>query len=105
MILDPNCFGQEYSLYQKYLGLVSSLSNLFSDSDTPYIHYREFVLVTPDNTEIKVSLCQGNGGGKALMSAPNTALSEWFHLLLVKKDNGVITYDNLNRIGKDSVLI
>lgn len=67
---------------------------------------KEFTLITPNNKEIPVSLCQGSGDGKALMSTPNTALSEWFHPLLMKNNiESIVTYDDLSRIGKDSVRI
>lgn len=65
---------------------------------------KSFILVTPDDKEINVSLCQD--GSKALMSYPNTALSKWFHPLLIKDDiESIVTYKDLSRIGKDSVRI
>lgn len=63
---------------------------------------KDFTLITPSNKEINVSLCQTNS--KALMSNPNSALSEWFHPLLMKsQQEQLISYSDLNRIGKDCI--
>jgi hypothetical protein len=65
---------------------------------------KKFILITPNNKEISVKLCQD--GSKALMSDPNNALSEWFHPLLMKDNNeSAITYKDLARINKDAVRI
>ena len=40
MIFDNKTFNEEYSLYKNYLELFSALSYLFSEAETPYIHYR-----------------------------------------------------------------
>lgn len=62
----------------------------------------EFVLITPNGKEIKAKLCQS--GFKALMSNPNTALSEWFHpIVLGQSADKIITYKHLQDVGKDSV--
>lgn len=65
---------------------------------------KDFVLITPTGKEITVSLCQG--GGKALMSYPNLALSAWFHPLLVKDGSeSIVNYLDFKRINKDAIKI
>ncbi len=97
-----NAKGRKRKFGEMYIPIPSLIhehcKDFFPPRGTP------FTLITPDNTEIQVTLCQGDGAGKALMSTPNTALSKWFHPLLVKEKNeNVVTYNDFKRIGKDSV--
>ena len=97
-----NAKGRKRKFGEMYVPIPSLIhqqcKGFFPERGTP------FTLITPDNTEIQVTLCQGNAEGKALMSTPNTALSKWFHPLLIKNNQEeIVKYDDFNRIGKDSV--
>lgn len=63
-----------------------------------------FTLVLPDGEEIDAKICQS--GGKGLMSNPNKALGYWILRTILEIPEGqVVTYDDLDRVGIDSVLI
>lgn len=63
-----------------------------------------FSLKVPTGEVLSVSICQENG--KALMSNPNTALSDWLLKTLLDAEAGkVIKYKDLADIGYDSVII
>lgn len=64
----------------------------------------EFVLVLPDGKELDAKVCQS--GGKGFMSNPNKALGHWILRTILQIPVGqLVTYDDLDRIGIDSVLI
>lgn len=70
----------------------------FPQRDTP------FTLLLPDGKELSAKICQD--GGKALMSNPNKALGEWLlRKVLKKKTWELVTMDDLDRLGFDSVCI
>ena len=53
---------------------------------------------------LQAKICQENG--KALMSNPNKDLGEWLLRKVLKKNVGeLVTMDDLNRIGIDSVCV
>lgn len=63
-----------------------------------------FDLILPDGKKLSAKICQD--GGKALMSNPNLALGEWLlEQVLNKKENELLTYSDLEKIGVDSVEI
>ena len=63
-----------------------------------------FELQLPDGRVLSAKVCQD--GGKALMSNPNSALGEWLLRKVLRKRVGeIITIDDLNRYGIDSVKI
>lgn len=63
-----------------------------------------FNLVLPDGKKLSAKICQD--GGKALMSNPNVALGEWLlGQVLNKKEKELLTYDDLEKVGIDSVEI
>ncbi|KGX85780.1 phospholipase D-like domain-containing protein [Pontibacillus litoralis] len=63
-----------------------------------------FILILPDGKEIDASICQG--GGKGLMSNPNKELGFWILRTILQLPEGqVVTYDDLDRVGIDSILI
>ena len=63
-----------------------------------------FILVLPDGKTLSAKICQD--GGKALMSNPNSALGEWVLRKVLKKPVGeIVTMDDLNALGIDSVYI
>lgn len=63
-----------------------------------------FELTLPDRTTMKASMCQD--GAKALMSNPNTVLGKWIlRDVLNLKEGEVVTYEKLQAIGLDSVVV
>jgi hypothetical protein len=63
-----------------------------------------FSLILPDGKVLSAKICQD--GGKALMSNPNKALGEWIlRKVLNKKPLELVTMDDLDRLGFDSVCI
>ena len=72
--------------------------DFFPDRDTP------FALEMPDKSILSAKICQDNG--KALMTNPNKDLGEWLlRKILHKKDFEIVTIDDLNRLGFDSICI
>jgi len=64
----------------------------------------EFTLILPDGKEISAKVCQQ--GGKGFMSNPNRLLGRWILRTILEKPIGqLVTYDDLDRAGIDSVLI
>ena len=67
-------------------------------------HEVSFVLILPTGEELSAKICQA--GDKALMSNPNSALGKWILRTVLKKKPGeLVTMDDLERFGIDSVLI
>ena len=63
-----------------------------------------FELQLPHGESLSAKICQQ--GGKALMSNPNSALGEWILRKVLKKKPGeLVTMEDLNRFGVDSVYI
>lgn len=63
-----------------------------------------FTLELPDGQGISAKVCQENG--KALMSNPNSLLGKWLLRHVLQAPPGqLVTYDFLERLGIDSVLI
>lgn len=90
----PRKFGEMYIQVPKFIH--NNFPTFFPKNG------KEFTLITPNGKEIKAKLCQG--GFKALMSNPNTDLSEWFHpIILGGVADKIITYKHLEDVGKDSV--
>lgn len=72
--------------------------NFFPQRDCP------FTLVLPNGSHLSAKICQE--GGKALMSNPNKALGEWILRKVLKKEAWqLVTMDDLDRLGFDSVCI
>ncbi|WIG28476.1 restriction endonuclease PLD domain-containing protein [Bacillus toyonensis] len=74
----------------------------------PYNRYTEkkkpFTLVFPNGEEIDAKICQS--GGKGLMSNPNKILGGWVLRTVLQIPVGqVVTYEDLDRVGIDSVII
>lgn len=64
----------------------------------------EFTLILPDGKEISAKVCQQ--GGKGFMSNPNRLLGSWILRTTLEKPIGqLVTYDDLDHAGIDSVLI
>ena len=63
-----------------------------------------FSLLLPDGSALSAKICQDNN--KALMSNPNKALGHWILRKLLKKKPGeLVTMDDLNQYGFDSVCV
>ncbi|MDQ1858304.1 restriction endonuclease [Chryseobacterium sp. WLY505] len=74
--------------------------------DLDFLPPREepFTLVIPSGEEFSAKVCQENG--KALMTNPNNALSNWMlRDILNLKEGELLTYNKLIEIGYDSVKI
>ena len=72
--------------------------NFFPKRDCP------FELILPNGKSLSVKVCQD--GDKALMSNPNSALGEWMLRKVLRKPVGeVVTMDDLNKYGIDSIKI
>ncbi len=70
----------------------------FLSRDTP------FNLILPDGTMLEAKVCQD--GSKALMSKHNTDLGKWLlKKVLNLKEKELLTYEKLQEIGLDSVII
>lgn len=73
-------------------------SGFFPDRD------KAFTLILPDKREMSAKICQDNS--KALMSNPNSELGKWLlRDVLNLRERELLTYDKLDRIGLDSVVI
>lgn len=90
---DPN------EVYLPYPALIrSNYPEFFPSIDEP------FEMILPNGEILSAKVCQENG--KAIMSNPNKALGEWLlRNVLNLKEGEVLTYDKLEKIGVDSVLI
>ncbi|MEF9951770.1 MAG: NgoFVII family restriction endonuclease [Clostridium sp.] len=63
-----------------------------------------FDLILPDGNNLKAKICQQ--GCKALMTNPNQSLGKWILRQVMNLKNGeLLTYDNLERLGLDSVVV
>lgn len=63
-----------------------------------------FVLKTPDGKEMNAKICQQ--GCKALMTNPNKDISTWLlRTVLQLQEKELLTYDHLEALGVDSVII
>lgn len=70
----------------------------FPCRDTP------FCLELPNEKQISAKVCQQ--GSKALMSNPNKTLGEWIlRKVLHKKPGNLVTYDDLEIAGFDSIIV
>lgn len=97
-----NASGRKRNRYEVYIPVPKFIHNNYPDffpqRDTP------FNLILPNGSTLSAKICQD--GGKALMSNPNKALGEWLiDKVLKKKEGELITIDDLNRYGFDSVCI
>ncbi|OIV43465.1 restriction endonuclease [Flavobacterium johnsoniae] len=63
-----------------------------------------FNLKIPNGSILSAKVCQD--GSKALMTNPNKAMADWMlRDVLLLKENEILTYDKLRKIGYDSVKI
>lgn len=97
-----NAGGRKRNDLEVYIPVPKAIHNsypdFFPDRDT------SFKLHLPDSSTIDAKICQD--GGKALMSNPNSALGQWILRKVLKKDPWeIVTMDDLNRLGFDSVCV
>lgn len=97
-----NANGRKRNLDEVYIPIPAKIHklcpNFFPNRDI------EFILKTPIDENIKVKLCQDNS--KALMSNPNSLLSNWLLRKILKLKQGELaTIEMLKNLGFDSVII
>ena len=97
-----NAGGRKRDEDEVYISVPIRIHHLYPDffpkRDEP------FILYLPNGTEMSAKICQDNG--KALMSNPNRALGQWIlRKVLKKKPLELVTMDDLNRYGFDSVCV
>ena len=95
--------GRKRNIDEAYIPYSSDLRdknpNFFPDKNTP------FQLKTPDGEIFQAKICQGEKG-KAIMSNPNKALGHWLlRKMLNLKEREVLTYQKLEQLGFDKVVI
>ena len=102
-----NAGGRKRDEDEVYIPIPSWIHKQF-EGFFPYNRYTDqkepFILVLPDGKELNAKVCQS--GGKGFMSNPNKALGHWILREILQIPPGqLVTYDDLDRIGIDSVLI
>lgn len=86
-----------------YIPVPASIHNYYNGF-FPQTKEETFVLVLPDGKRLSAKMCQSNL--KGLMSNPNKELGNWLLRKVLKKRPGeLVTMDDLNRYGIDSVLV
>jgi hypothetical protein len=97
-----NAGGRKRSLGEDYISIPSAVHKtspgFFPPQDQP------FDLHLPSGEVLKRKVCQANN--KALMTNPNEALAEWLLRTKLELQEGeLLTYNRLERLGIDSVII
>lgn len=97
-----NAGGRVRNINEVYIPIKASFykehPDFFPDRETP------FDVVLPNGNTLNMKICQDNG--KALMSNPNKALGEWIlRDVLALKEGEILTYEKLQSLGIDSILI
>lgn len=97
-----NAGGRPRNMSEVYLKIPSWVHKSYPD----FFPGREtkFDLELPDGSTMSAKLCQDNR--KALMSDPNSRLGEWIlRNVMSLKDGELLTYEKLESLGIDSVVI
>lgn len=97
-----NAGGRSRSPNEVYVPIPSWIHSAYPG----FFPYRDesFNLILPNGSEMSAKVCQDNS--KALMSNPNSALGEWLlRGVLNLKEGELLTYEKLEEIGLDSVVI
>ncbi|MEI6533673.1 MAG: NgoFVII family restriction endonuclease [Candidatus Roizmanbacteria bacterium] len=97
-----NAAGRPRNLNEVYIPIPSLIHKIFPDffpsRDT------KFTLRLPNKSTLTAKVCQD--GSKALMSDPNADLGQWILRDVLKlKDRELLTYEKLERLGLDAVVI
>jgi hypothetical protein len=97
-----NAGGRARDYGEVYIPIPADIRDLAPDFLPP--REEPFTLVIPSGEEFSAKVCQENG--KALMTNPNNALSNWMlRDILNLKEGELLTYNKLIEIGYDSVKI
>lgn len=97
-----NAGGRPRDLGEVYIPIPAWIHQAYPDFFPP--RDVKFTLIRPDGTEMSAKLCQENS--KALMSDPNRELGEWLlRNVLGLKEGELLTYEKLESLGIDSVVI
>lgn len=97
-----NASGRSRDPNEVYIPIPAWIHKTYPDFFPP--RDTSFALLLPNKTEMSAKVCQDNS--KALMSNPNAALGRWLlRDVLNLKERELLTYDKLQRIGLDSVVI
>jgi hypothetical protein len=98
-----NAGGRARNINEVYIPVPSWVHKKFQNFFPPSTE-EVFELTLPDRTTMKASMCQQ--GRKALMSNPNQVLGKWIlRDVLNLKDGEVATYEKLQEIGLDTVVV
>lgn len=98
-----NANGRERDQDEVYIPVPASIHRLYPHF-FPQNNIQSFILMLPDGSELSAKMCQS--GLKGLMSNPNKALGRWILRKVLKKAPGeLVTMDDLNRYGIDSVCV
>lgn len=85
-----------------YIPIPKTIHKLYPDFFPP--RDVDFTLYLPDGKSMSAKICQADG--KALMSNPNRSLGEWILRKILNKQPGeLVTMDDLNRYGFNSVCV
>ena len=97
-----NASGRKRDLGEIYIPIPRKIYQ-FKDSFFPPKD-KVFNVILPYGNKLSAKVCQE--GGKALMTNPNKALSEWLLRKVLKLELGeILTYQHLKNLGIDSVKI
>lgn len=97
-----NAGGRERDENEIYIPVPAELRNNYPDFFPE--RYIDFELQLPDGQKLSAKICQD--GGKALMSKHNADLGKWLlRQVLGKKPGELVTIEDLERFGIDSVYI
>ena len=97
-----NADGRTRNANEVYIPIPSKIRDKFPDFFPN--KNTSFNLVLPDKNIISAKVCQE--GSKALMSNPNSDLGKWIlRQVLNLKEGELLTYDKLEELGLDSVVI
>ncbi len=97
-----NASGRKRNLGEVYIPIPQKIHQ-FNPSFFPP-REKTFYINLPDGDKLLAKICQE--GGKALMTNPNKALSEWLLRKVLKLQLGeILTYQHLKMLGIDSVKI
>ena len=97
-----NAGGRKRDPNEVYIPIPKSIHNNYPNFFPPRDEH--FSLELPDGNVLSAKVCQD--GGKALMSTHNADLGEWLLRKVLRKPEGdLVTIDDLDRVGIDSVRI
>lgn len=97
-----NALGRPRDANEVYIPIPAWIHRVYPSFFPP--RDQSFNLVLPNRENMNAKVCQDNS--KALMSNPNSALGNWLlRNVLNLKEKELLTYEKLQRIGLDSVVI